>query len=154
MLAASCLTTTVVRLGMTLALIRQTPTSAKELIDAGLDTVIDCLVCHAFTQRNLIQLHELAISAQTCPGCYFLQGLLVVLDRSGFEVPNGPWTQVLLTSWKLWGTEHFLTIARCQPKFHDHWVVPTILEEADFFEVFKTPGTREGSFRKSALDRV
>ena len=125
---------------MTSFFVREAVEPSKALTDAGLANVIECPVCHAFTQRNLIQLHQLYKSAPNCPGCHFLYGLLLVLKKAGFETPSGPWTPVILTSWNLWGDEHFLTIARCTPQPLDGCQVPTIHEEADFFEVFKKPG--------------
>ena len=125
---------------MTSFFVQAAQAAEKELADAGLSSVIDCLVCHGFTRKNLIQIHELARSCEICPGCYFLQGIIILLDQAGFNIPAGPWIPLLLTSWNLWGTEHFLTIARCERRPVDHWQVPTILEEANFIEVFKTPG--------------
>lgn len=120
--------------------VREAAPLSRTLADAGLAYVIDCTVCHAFTRSNLIQLHELCRSSLKCPGCYFLHTILLLLQEAGFETASGPWTPLVLTSWNLWGDEHFLTIARCTTQPWAEWQVPTILEEADFFEVFKTPG--------------
>jgi hypothetical protein len=112
---------------------------SKELDTWGLSNVVHCPVCRGFTKANLIQLHEIANTCQTCPGCFFLQGVFDTIQTI-FNLPSGPWTPLILTSWKLWGTEHFLTIARCQRQKLGPFHVPKILEEANFFEVFTMPG--------------
>lgn len=125
---------------MTSFILRHAEGAGKGLTDAGLAHVINCSVCKGFTKKNLIQLHELSQSCQTCPGCYFLQGILKIIEKANFNIATGPWTPLLLTSWNLWGTEHFLTIARCQRRPYESWQVPTILDDADFIEIFKIAG--------------
>ncbi|KAH7092454.1 heterokaryon incompatibility protein-domain-containing protein, partial [Paraphoma chrysanthemicola] len=114
----------------------------RDPTDTAAVQAVDCPICHGFTQPNLIQLHELVQSCRSCAGCYFFQGLIIALTRAGFDIPLGSSTPLFLSSWSLWGPEHFLTVARCELQKFMHWQAPTILAEAEHFEIFSLPGDK------------